>query len=56
MGKRIMIGLIIGCVLSFSITFGFGVESVLLSFVIALLCGAASVSIALSFNKSIYRS
>ena len=48
MKKRFVIGVIIGCVLSISITLGFGIENALLSFVIGVCCGAGSVGVALS--------
>jgi len=48
MKKRFLIGFIIGCILSVSITLGLGIENLLLSFVIGVLCGCASISVAFS--------
>ena len=48
MTKRFVIGLIIGCILTVSIILGLGIESALLSFVVGIFCGAASVGTAVS--------
>jgi len=49
MKKRFVVGLAVGCILSFLISWGLGIESPVVTYFIGLLCGSAFATAAILY-------